>query len=385
VNLSLNSIQKHHFRFNLSRNPLSPQQTEFLRTDKQKLEDEGWKLGSYQSGFRTSLEHSLQHITWILNNTQNLRKNEVYEIFNAKSMEYVLSNLLRKDGHLDYQYDFRTSELARMSFEMMLDYLLQFPQFKDQKEIIKNLVKALSGYFEILSRSTLSLEDNEKTISREEQERNEDYLKKHDYRNEFKQLKQEIQELYLELFKLEKRKESNIILESIKEQIQFKEKRFDEIEKEGFIIEGYLSRQSNVYNHLESYISRIKPLVEFDYMLQRIGNDFHIMDITTNKNKKTSMFVKSYVVDVDNQFNEDKAMQEFEDKMWDEYSKKITSKKELAKLQKKISIFISHSKKEGVVQIPMSIFNDELRKFFKKKKLGDKYGTPKHHTLSEAD
>jgi len=230
MNLSQKSLQKHHFQFDLSRNPLSPQQTEFLRTDKQKLEDEGWKFGSYQSGFRTSLEHSLQHITWILNDTQNLRQNEVYEIFNAKSMEYVLSSLLRKDGHSNYQYDFRTSELARMSFEIMVDYLSQFPEFKNQKDIIKNLIKALSGYFEILSRSTLSHEDNEKTISKEEQERNKDYLKKHDYKNEFRQLKQEIKDLYLELYKSEKQKQSVEQRKTIEELIQIKENRIEKIE-----------------------------------------------------------------------------------------------------------------------------------------------------------
>ena len=111
---------------------------EFLETDYEKLQKDEWGIGSYQSAFRTSLEHSLQHIVWILNNTQNLRQNEVYEIFNAKSMECVQSSLLRKDGHSEYQYDFRTSELARMSFEMMVNYLLEFPEFKNQKNTEKS-------------------------------------------------------------------------------------------------------------------------------------------------------------------------------------------------------------------------------------------------------
>ena len=84
-----------------------------------------------------------------------------------------------------------------------------------------------------------------------------------------------------------------------------------------------------------------------------------------------------------------KECKEVFDKRWEENKwntmAQITSKKELDKALKKKSIIIRHSKKDGMVPIPISVFNDELRTFFKKKKLGDEYGTPKHYTLSEAN
>src|SRR3989442_5420991 len=122
------------YRFDLDKNPLTKTQNEFLESKDSKE----YNKSQYEITCRNKLDESLRTITWIFNYCHKLKKSDIYEIFNAKSMEYFVNSLLKNiKGSFyndEYIYDFRTSELARLFFLISIDYLKKSPQFKNASE-----------------------------------------------------------------------------------------------------------------------------------------------------------------------------------------------------------------------------------------------------------
>src|SRR3989442_4659195 len=79
------------YRFDLDKNPLTKTQNEFLESKDSK----GYNKSQYEITFRNKLDESLRTITWIFNYCHKLKKSDIYEIFNAKSMEYFVNSLLK--------------------------------------------------------------------------------------------------------------------------------------------------------------------------------------------------------------------------------------------------------------------------------------------------
>lgn len=103
---------------------------------------------------------SLKLIHNTLRYSKNLKTKEIYDIFNAQNLQFILESLMRveKYNEFQYQYDFRTSEIARLMLEISLEYLKHSPIFKDVQSI-KEVSNSLSRDARTLSYSLLMKEE----------------------------------------------------------------------------------------------------------------------------------------------------------------------------------------------------------------------------------
>ena len=180
MKLSSESGDSKQYHFNLSLNPLfqfnkkikkriATQQWNFLNEDN--LKSFGSKKSQYQNEIRDNhLDKPLRQIIHVLQNTKNLRRSDIYEIFNASNLESLFSSMLRdtklnsRDTVHGYKYDFRTCENARVMLEESLNYLLNSTEFKDRKSTIENC-KEVREDFKLLSKSQLSKEHQRITMN----------------------------------------------------------------------------------------------------------------------------------------------------------------------------------------------------------------------------
>jgi len=282
-----NSSIKSHYYFNLSLNPLfqydkktkkkvASKQWELLMADS--LKSFGSKKSQYQNEIRDNhLDKPLRQLTFVLQKTKNLRKSDIYEIFNAYNIQPILESLLRNVeknyGESDsIQYDFRTSEIARLMLELSLDYLKNSAMFKEISSV-KEISNSLSKDFKILSKSMLEKEDGSQTISEEEQNKiSSKYLeiqkKIQSYPTETKiELYLEIQQLdfeYIELKKLNRKEYMKDNRTKKKEAYDKYKKRVDfesNLKNNEYRNESKLRLELNrKYDHISNYFSRKSKL-----------------------------------------------------------------------------------------------------------------------------
>lgn len=222
---------------------------------------------------------SLMTIHDTLKLTRNLKKNELYEIFNAQNVQLVLESLLR-DTKKNYdtanspQYDFRTCEIARLMLELSLNYLKKSSMFNEIHSV-KEISNSISRDFKALSKSMLEKEDEYQTITEEEQEKillkySEIEEKADSYPFETsKELFIEIQRLDFEYKELKKLKRSNYMKQNRvnkKETYEKYKKRLDyetKLEDNEYRNKSLLSLEMNkIYEHISSYFSRVSPIGE---------------------------------------------------------------------------------------------------------------------------
>lgn len=152
---------------NISVNPLKKSQREYLNSGKGVInKTQARKDINYQ------FEKSIRLIHHVLENTKHLKENEVYENFNAITLNKILENSLKKIGHYsdqkDFVYDFRTMELARIMFEISSKFISSSSIFSEDKFLKEGLEK-ISNSFITLSKSELQKHAYEKITKKQEQ------------------------------------------------------------------------------------------------------------------------------------------------------------------------------------------------------------------------
>lgn len=120
----------------------------------------------------TKMFKSFRDVNYILDNRKNLNKEDVYSIFNATFLQNFFRNLLSKsttdeEPFINMEYDFRTSEIARLMFEASTKYLLQSVNFENDPYVKEN-IRHISNNFKTLSETLLKNEKDDGTISDEE-------------------------------------------------------------------------------------------------------------------------------------------------------------------------------------------------------------------------
>lgn len=147
---------------------LTLRQKKFLKSEK--------PLGFNKSQYQTDIEHKLKKsiaaLQEILPNTRNLRKDQIYNMINATTLENIIKNLIVDVTHAEkketvlghglnarswhfekqFHYDFRTVELARLLFEVSARYLKR-SSLVNENEFLKSDVDKVSALFHSLSKS----------------------------------------------------------------------------------------------------------------------------------------------------------------------------------------------------------------------------------------
>lgn len=349
---SENIIGFRHFPFNLYADPLSKRYRSFLGNSNYSGKDKH----AIPNELESKLEQSMRIVYHIMHDFDRLDRTKVYDVINAKSMQHFL------DASIKY-YDFRTSELVRLLFETAILFLKKSDEFENQKEVIEDMSKPLSKFFQMLSHSLLQKEDLEKTLDKKEQEHIKKYLQRHDGKidfDEYTRLKKRNEELYQELIEedIHKRiigpkiKIKDVFdpmirtifhtTEEIIDEIRKNKERITELHGESAIREGQIWRLSNIYNHLEPQICKIKPLEEFQYMLGRSELDHR------------------YNPELGKELEHVETKREFDDIIYEKYKNKTYGKK--------VKCLIMPGKdKQGAAKIPLSIYKKEMKKFFEEK------------------
>lgn len=164
----MKSLETSNFLPYFYKNPLSKDQLKFLT----KSDHRGLSNPSQTRKVITDkLVKSFKWIYHILDNKNNLKPDEVNKIFNALYLQGFFQNLLvdSRESYLqDFSYDFRTTEVARLMFELSTKYLLSSKQFVED-DYVKENVERLSKSFMVLSTSALLKEDPGETISLDKQ------------------------------------------------------------------------------------------------------------------------------------------------------------------------------------------------------------------------
>ncbi len=239
--------------------------------------DDGQNPYQTRKDIMKNMGNSLKLIYDTLKLTKNLKKDEIYDIFNAQNIQLILETLLR-DTRKNYdepsqgQYDFRTCEIARLMLELSLKYLKESPAFS-QVSSVKELSKSLSKDFRVLSKSMLEKENQYQTISKEEQDKIEaKYLQIEEKVDSYPfetsaELFIEIQRLDFEYIELKKLKRVNYMKHNKvkrKEAYEKYQKRLDyetRLEDNEFRNKSMLMLESRKkYDHISSYFSKIIPL-----------------------------------------------------------------------------------------------------------------------------
>ena len=139
-------------RMELSRNYLKRRTLDFLKSEKPL----GFNKPQYQSDVAEKLGKSMCLIHNILNEAHNLRKEDLYDKFNASTL-YPILELMLRDNRIKYDvkiYDFRTIELARLLFLISINYLKYSSLFKDSKYAHEDIDRVKERFWE-LSKSAL--------------------------------------------------------------------------------------------------------------------------------------------------------------------------------------------------------------------------------------
>lgn len=159
LHLSVNPLLKYQ-----NKNTKPTEQWKFLTSES--LKNFGTKKSQYQNDIRNNhLAKPLRQIHHVLQHTKNLREQDIYKIFNARTLEVFFRNLLREckynspltntiRNHGQNKYDFRTAELARLMIEIAIEYYLDSPEFQNNKKFI-NIKDDLYEYLETFSISKL--------------------------------------------------------------------------------------------------------------------------------------------------------------------------------------------------------------------------------------
>ena len=112
------------------------------------------------------LDESIKYLHHIFQDTHNLKKDYFYDRINALTLEEFLQKSLENNEtslSMDYSYDFRTVELARLLFEISVLYLEKNPYLKVNEELpseIKRSIINISEYFKMLSNDLLEKENH---------------------------------------------------------------------------------------------------------------------------------------------------------------------------------------------------------------------------------
>ena len=269
-------IDKAHIR--LERYPFS-----IGNTHRQFLQKEDHRGLTNPSDTRNSimsnLGKSMRYIHEIMKDTKNLKKDEIYEIFNAQNLESFLVNLLKdsqynttkqNEDKISKKYDFRTSEIARVMLELSLDYLINSPLYSEIHSV-KEVSGTLSRDFKTLSRSLLNKEDKYKTISKEQQEKSliiREEITEKILNPMTSHLFNEIQELdfeYNELKKLNLIRQAKINRERRKEKYkEYQQLLIDDakLKQELPVKIKNISNLQETFRHIDSYFSSKKSLEE---------------------------------------------------------------------------------------------------------------------------
>jgi len=136
----------------LSENPLSKGQIKLLRSRKSL----GRESPQVKKDITDRLDKSIRYLHNILQDTHNLKKDEVYDRINAQTLRDFLVNSMKKE--YSPVYDFRTVELARTLFEISKQYLEQNPILRVHNQLqedTKRSLQNISESFYILAKSAL--------------------------------------------------------------------------------------------------------------------------------------------------------------------------------------------------------------------------------------
>jgi len=272
---------------------------------------------AYRGDITKHLDSSVRYLHHILPYSSLLKKDKVYDIINAQTLETILETSLKteKDGIKSYSYDFRTVELARLLLELSVRYLEQNPYLKPEYTVPKNIKESiitLSEFFKMLSNLVLRFESDE-TINKKNQERLQNQIKeatkklenakktdskwdkinrKHSFLsdqqikldNEFHDLRSKLEMLEGKLKGIKKPNEKRKLNKKIKEIKKTIDKNRklripinkqilklqDEREKITKPIKNEISSMQNVlskkHDHLKPYFCRINGLQDFSYI-----------------------------------------------------------------------------------------------------------------------
>lgn len=343
--------EEYHFPFNLYLNPLTTRQREFLDDPNFK----GKNPSAVSDELEEKYEKAMRIVYHIVLDFDRIKRSKAYDVINAKSMHHFLDAAIKHD-------DFRTSELVRLLFETAIIFLKKSKQFESQKDIIEDMARPLSKFFQMLSHSFLQDEDVVKNISKEDQEKFKNYLQRRDSKrdsNEYKILEKYNRDLYAELSEQDIHKRiisKEIVITSpldpmlpssrspkeIIEQIRENKEQMTQLRGESIIQEGQLWRLSDVYNQLESYACRIKPLEEFKNILGIVAFD------------------RPYLTGVGKDLKHVKTKEEFDKIMYEKYRNKGGSKN-------RPGLIIPSQEGKGGARIPMDVYKIEMKKVFDKK------------------
>jgi len=193
--ISTIELKKGDFQSFLSVNPLAkdaPQQWEFLslgdpkyvnretrrwnkilnekhekkEITKDELEERRkhiWNIPDFQNAFYKKLAVNYRLISWMLSLTHNLRREDLYDVFNAKTLDDFFKNLLinceqDKRHPIDFDYRLSVCEIGHVMLKWAMKYLKSSPQFRGNKNTLENIERILND-FESLSIS-LFIKDN---------------------------------------------------------------------------------------------------------------------------------------------------------------------------------------------------------------------------------
>jgi len=244
------------------------------------------------------LEMAFLRMKDILPYSYMFSKKRLYDIFNAQTVKPILDNMLSINEEPNmikqFTHDFRTTEMARMMFELSTQYLKDLTNSK----MVKDDVQRVSEHFKIQSENKLENETyanhgkskerilTEKTEQELINEKNELIQKYHSLNDddEIKKMQNRYEKLSLDQIKqnnlkLKLKKEQR---KKIEKQIRRDKNELNEINECLTSIEDkYLEKISNIelklelkFQHLNSFASSLNFLPEFlDYMLK---NNFTI-------------------------------------------------------------------------------------------------------------
>ena len=109
------------------------------------------------------LEESIRTIYYLLRHSHNLHYNELKKIFTSQTIKPILENLLKDYSQFevlkDIKHDFRTTEMARLMFEISSGYL----KGSTNSKTIHSDIERVSDHFKAQSESELRNETYRKT------------------------------------------------------------------------------------------------------------------------------------------------------------------------------------------------------------------------------
>lgn len=115
------------------------------------------------------IEKSIILLNHILQDTNSLKRFDVYDKINANSLKEILKNFLKIKSDKEFNYDFRTVELARLMYEISSQFISSSPQLSHD-EFLKKDLERISQSFTTLSKSVLQQHAYEKLSKNKEEQ-----------------------------------------------------------------------------------------------------------------------------------------------------------------------------------------------------------------------